>query len=70
MKKTFKVFVIRSIEVCTPSTDFYSRSGDWQTETVANLVFVDEFDSEEEAIKSAKEEYDEFTILPFYEKIK
>ncbi len=68
MKKVFRVCYIKEMEVCIPSTDYYSYKEDWQTETVNVLTFADEFDSEEEAIKSLEHTGKgvEYTILPFY----
>lgn len=50
MKKVFFIYRFSELEVCVPSQDYYSRSGDWSTESSNSLICVsDSFDSEKEA---------------------
>ena len=73
MKKYYTIYQIREgFEVCTPSTSYYSKGNDWDRDTIYNtLRFIDEKDTEEEAldvIKDALEENDtyRYTILITY----
>lgn len=70
MKKVYKIVSIETKEVCIPSTDYYSRGNDWQTETVNILSYDshDEYETEELALEALKNAKYEFTILPFYKK--
>ena len=70
MKKTYQIFELRYIEVCVPSTDYYSRNGDFQTTDVKTLVFLDSYDSfdvAEQAIVDLDDKL-EYTILQVYSK--
>lgn len=70
MKLTYKIYEIVDAEVCVPSTDFYARGNDWQTETLCHLRFVQETDSMEQALQVLGEFSPgaEYTILPTYKK--
>ncbi len=74
MKKTFQVHLVKNLTVCIPSTDYYRNKNDWNEESVKTLVFLEEFQSEGEAIESIflyKNSYgykkeSEFVILPVF----
>ena len=72
MKKKYSIYLIENTIFCVPSTDFYARGNDWQTEEKNILSFIESFDTLEEAetyleklIVSNKYEY---TILLTYSK--
>lgn len=81
MKKVFKIFKLVNKDVLTPSTDFYARHGDSNTDTIQLFEFIEEFDSEKEAMEhlsklksDAKEDSEmykyvqgSYIILPSYE---
>lgn len=62
----YSIYKLETKQVCAPSEDYYARRGDWQTEEVIVLVFIEGgFDSQEEAVqylKDNKYEGGEFTI--------
>ncbi len=69
MKKTFKIFTVDIKEICTPNHDYYSRSGDWNSDGIEFLTpCSEEFDTLEEAEKelSTYESFDKFVILTIY----
>ncbi len=69
MKKTFQIFMFCSKEVCIPSTDYYAKGNDWSQDEVQYLRYIEEYNSEEEAIKALeriKDPQNEYTILPIY----
>lgn len=77
MKITYKVFKQENQTICVPSTDYYKRRGDWQTEDIPKLIFVDEFDTPEEAAQfiskiPEKEDFNpkydsgDYLIIPTY----
>lgn len=75
MIKRFKVFQIEQKNVHVPSTDFYARNNDSQTDTINILGYGSVFDTEEEALKDIEDRFknssyseDEFVILPIYSK--
>ncbi len=76
MKKIFKIYRIIDKDVCVPSDDYYSRRGDWQTETLYTLSFVEDFETEEEAVQYINFDLLEsnpkevFIILPSFTKSK
>lgn len=69
--KKFAIAVSKSETVCTPSTDYYSKPNDWQTETL-DFVKVDGwcyYDTEEEAVAGAQMlevTVESFIIIPIY----
>jgi hypothetical protein len=71
MKKVYKIFILKETDVCVRSTDYYSRRGDWDENTLSYLTHYTnkEYDSEQEAMDSMKDIKQEFTILPFYKKL-
>ena len=75
MKKQFNVYLVTTREYCAPSTDHYSRSGDWQTHDMHNLDLCGTFDTKKEAKEMIRtrlyeswEKGEEFCILPVYVK--
>jgi len=75
MIKKHKLFRLEQKDVHIPSTDYYARPGDSQTETLSVLDYGVCFDTEEEALEEIEERFknssyekDEFVILPVYSK--
>jgi hypothetical protein len=78
MKKYYQIFEMRDVEVCTPSTDYYARAGDWYKENIIllqgiyddNVNYFNSEDEAEEKIKCLIDKYPKtsYYILPFYMK--
>lgn len=64
----YQLFRITTKKVCVPSTDYYARDNDWQTEKIKTLELMQQYETEEEAEEDLryypKEQY---VILPIYE---
>ncbi len=72
MKKVYRIYCIVEKDVCVPSDGYYSRRDEWSKDTMNTLSFLDEFDTEEEAIAHLNlDKYlkGEYTILPVYKKV-
>ncbi len=71
MKKVFTIYKVVSKDVHVPSTDFYARNNEPQTDSVLILQYWDHYDTEAEAeeylLKQVSEPgEDSFIILPTY----
>lgn len=76
MKKVYQIFTKDLKEVCIPSTDYYGNRGEWDTTEIEIFRFIEEFQTEEEAITNLEEGFklypsdkNEYIILPVYKKI-
>ena len=49
MKKKYSIYRIEERDLCVPSDNYYSRSGDWIKQQVNILIFIESFDTYEEA---------------------
>lgn len=75
MKIQHSIYIIEDKEVCTPSTDYYRRENDWQSENIRTLRLIETKDTHEECVEyikrvlSDEDTYDNnvrYTILPEY----
>ncbi len=69
MKKVYRIYCIVEKDVCIPSDDYHSRRNDWYKESIKTLSIVEDFDTEEEAMKELENpnySKGEYTILPVY----
>ena len=73
MKKVFTIFAIASKDIHVPSTDYYARNNEPQTESIETLQYVRHADTEAECEKYLLEEIEphkdySYIILPTYVK--
>lgn len=67
MVKRYRIYIVREKTVCAPDDGFFAKSGSWTNSYVETLDFIDEFNTEVEAIGYGIKNYgDGFMIIPFY----
>lgn len=67
MKTKYGIFSLNSKTVCVPSTDYYARGDNWQTDYVKSLLLDGEYDSYELALEAIERDFtyeDKFLIIP------
>jgi hypothetical protein len=67
MKTYYRVYYIENKEICIPSTDYYSRSGDFHTDYVSLFIPTEEFENKEDAVNFIPKDSNlEYAIIEIY----